>query len=83
MRPDLTPGKGAGASPALGIKRGGSFVWRAHFWEGPRPSAEVKRLVEISPCPRVSLSDTGDLSQSELNFQQFLPQNKKGQNGPL
>ena len=67
----------------LGINRGGYFVLHARFLEYPHPSAEVKSPVEISPCPRVSLSDTGDLSQSELNFQQFLPQNKKGQNGPL
>ena len=71
MHPDLTSGKGTGASPALGINRGGSFVRCTCFLEDPRPSAEVKSLVEISPCPRVSLSDTGDPSQSYLNFHQF------------
>ena len=32
------------------------------FFEHPRPSAEVKRLVEISPCSCVSFSDTDDPS---------------------
>ena len=39
------------------------------LFEHPCPSAEVKSLVEISPCPRVSLSDTDDPSQGYLNFQ--------------
>ena len=69
MHPDLTNGKGTDTSPTLGINKGGSFVQRAHFLEHPRPSAEVKSLVKISPCPRVSLSDTDDLSQSYCNFQ--------------
>ena len=69
MHPDLTKGKGTGISPALGINRGGSFVWCARFLEYLRPSAEVKSPVQISPCPRVSLSDTDDPSQSYLNFQ--------------
>ena len=72
MCPDLTNGKGTGTSPALGINRGGSFVRGMCFLEYPRPSAEVRRLVAISPCPRVSLSDTGDPSQSYLNFQHLL-----------
>ena len=71
MRPDLTNGKGTGKSPALGINRGGSFVRSVRFLEDPCPSAEVKNLVEISPCPHVSLSDTDDPSQSYLNFQQY------------
>ena len=68
MRPDLTHGKGTGPSPALGVNRGGSLVGHLHFLEGPRPSAEVKSLVEMSPCPRVSLSDTGDPSRRCLHF---------------
>ena len=71
MSPDPTNGKGTGTSPALGINRGGSFVRRTHFLECRSPSAEVKSLVEISPCPCVSLSDTDDLSQSYCNFQQW------------
>ena len=70
MHPDLTNGKGAGTSPALGINRGGSFVRCVCLLEDPRPSAEVKSLVEISPCPHVSLSNIDDLSQSYCNFQQ-------------
>ena len=69
MRPDLTNGKGTGKSPALGINRGGSFVQHVSVLESWCPSAEVKSLVEISPCPHVSLSDTDDPSQSYLNFQ--------------
>ena len=69
MRPDLTYGKGTGQSPA-GINREGSFVRRARFLEYPCPSAEVKSLVKISPCPHVSLSDIGDPSRSYLNFRQ-------------
>ena len=38
--------------------------------EHPCPSEEVKSLVEMSLCPHVSLSDTDDRSQSDLNFQQ-------------
>ena len=66
MRPDQTSGKGAGTSPLLGVNRGGSFVWSMCFLEYPRPSAEVKSLVEIS-----SFSDTDDPSQNFLNFQQL------------
>ena len=73
MHPDLSNGKGAGTSPALGINRGRPFVRCVCLLEDPRPSAEVKSLVEISPCPRVSLSDTDDSSQSYLNFQQGYP----------
>ena len=69
MRPDLTNGKGTGTSPTLGINRGGSFVLRTRFLKCLRPSAEVKSLVKIFPCPHVSLSDSDDLSQSYLNFQ--------------
>ena len=76
MHPDPTNGKGTGKSPAIGINRGGSFV--QHFLECPCPSAEVKSLgaevkslVKISPCPRVSLSNTDDPSQSYHNFQHF------------
>lgn len=43
---------------------------RACFLEHPRPPAEGKSLVETSPCPRVSRSDTGDPSQGYLNVQQ-------------
>ena len=71
MHPDLTNGKGTGKSRSLGINRGGSFVWCARFLEYPHPSAEVKSLVKISPCPPVSLSNTDDPSQSYLNFQHW------------
>ena len=69
MSLDLTNGKGTGKSPELGINRGGSFVPGTCFLEYPHPSAEVNCLVTVSPCPQVSLSDTGDPSQSYLNFQ--------------
>ena len=59
MHPDLTHGKGTGTSPARGINREGLFFF---VLADPRPSAEGKSLVEISPCSCVSFSDTGDLS---------------------
>ena len=65
MRPDLTGGKGTGTSPVLGMNREGLFFF-ACFLEHPRPPAEVKRFVETSPCPCVSLSDTDNLSQSHF-----------------
>ena len=71
VRPDLTHGKGAGPPPALGIN-GGSFVGRA-LLEPPRPSAEGKSLVEISPCACVSLSHTDNPSSGP--FPQHLPLN--------
>lgn len=60
MNPDLTYGKGTGKPPALGINRGVSFIQRKRFLEYPHPSTKVKSFVEVSPSPRVSLSDTGD-----------------------
>ena len=71
MRPDLTNGKGTGKSPVLGINRGGSFVLGAHFLEYLHPSAEVKSLVEISPCSRVSFFDTDNLSHVPKILRQF------------
>ena len=62
MRPDPTNGKGTGKPPALGVNRGGSFVQSARFLEYPRPSAEVKNLVEISPCSCVSFFNNDDPS---------------------
>ena len=69
MSPDLTNGKGSGKSPTLGINRGDFFVQSACFLKYPHTSAEVKRLVKISPYPYVSLCNTDDPSQSYVNFQ--------------
>ena len=62
ISPDLTNGKGTGTSPALGINRRGIFVRCMYFSEHPRPSVEVKSLVEISPCSCVSFSNSDNLS---------------------
>ena len=44
------------------INRGGSFVQSACFLEYLHPSAEVKSLVEISPCSCVTIFDTDNPS---------------------
>ena len=61
----------------LGINRGGSFVLVRTLFGAPCPSAEEKSLVEISPCPCVSLSNTDDLSQSYCNFQHPAAEGKR------
>ena len=80
MRPDLTHGKGAGTSPALGINRGGFFAQRTqctytHFLEYLRPSAEVKSLVKSSLCSCDSFFDPDDPSHVP-NTYDHLPAQK-------
>ena len=61
MHPDLTYGKGPSTSPTLGINRRVLCSVCALFGV-PHPSAEVKSLVEISLCSRVSFFDTDNPS---------------------
>ena len=59
MCPDLTNEKGTGTSSALGINRAISLHALLEYLH---PSAEVKSLVEISPCSCVSFFNNDDPS---------------------